>query len=287
MLPTILMASAAAALFGSADFMAGLASRRVSAAVVTALSYAVGLVVVAAAAALSPPMHVAGNDLLWSAVSSVAGVVGVVSLYAAFATGRLSIVAPLTAGIAAAGPAVFDIARGQHLSTPALAGRGLAIAAVVVVSAGHASQEGRATPQKAIGLAVLSGVSFAISITAISLVGKAAGLEPLLMQRALGTIALTPVALWLVYGAGKPVSSRPSRSTLGLGVVVGVVDATAMIVMLAAIRLGPLAIASVIAGLYPVVTILRAHFILGERMTRAEQVGVAMALAAVVLTTLP
>ena len=287
MLPTILLASAAAALFGSADFMAGLASRRVSAVIVTALSYGVGLIVVAGAALLSPPMHLAGNDLLWSAVSSVTGVVGVVSLYGAFATGRLSIVAPLTAGLAAAGPAIFDIARGAHLSALSLAGLVLAVAAVIVVSVGHAGQEGHDTPTKAIGLAVLSGASFAVSITAISLVGKAAGLEPLLMQRALGTVALTPVALWLVFGAGRPASSRPSRGTLGLGIVVGVVDATAMIVMLAAIRLGPLAIASVIAGLYPVATILLAHFILGERMTRAEQVGVAMALAAVVLTTLP
>ena len=45
--------------------------------------------------------------------------------------------------------------------------------------------------------------------------------------------------------------------------------------------------AAVIGGLYPVSTILLAHFILGERLTGGERVGVAMALAAVVLTTLP
>ena len=286
MLATILTAAGSAALFGSADFMAGLASRRIPAVVVTAISYAVGLAVVGAVALLSPPMTVNGPDLAFSAVSSVTGVVGVVTLYAAFATGRLSIVAPLTAGISAAGPALFDIARGARLSVLSISGLVLAIVAVVVVSAGHAPREGGARPTRAIALAVVSGVSFAISIVALSLVGHAAGLAPLLMQRVLGTAALVPVALWLVFARSRPSSRRPDRRTLAMAGTVGVVDATAMIVLLLSIRLGPLAVASVISGLYPVVTIVLAHFILEERMTVAERVGITMALGAVVLTAL-
>ena len=288
MVPTILAAATAAALFGGADFMAGLASRRVSAVVVAALSYGAGLVVVGAVALLSPPMHLAGQDLRWCVVSSAAGVVGVVALYAALAAGRLSIVSPLTAGLAAAGPALFDIARGARLQVTALAGLTLAVVAVVVVGAGHSERERKDMPLAAIVLAVVAGTSFAVSIVALSLVGVAAGLAPLLMQRTLGVVVLTPVALFLLFGRRGRANPLPDRRTLALAVAAGLVDSMATMARLAAIRLlGPLAVAAVIGGLYPVSTILLAHFILGERLTAGERVGVAMALAAVVLTTLP
>ena len=79
----------------------------------------------------------------------------------------------------------------------------------------------------------------------------------------------------------------PTRRILGIALGAGLVDAVATILLLGAIRSGPLAVASVLGGLYPVGTILLAHYILGERMTDKERVGVAMALAAVILVALP
>jgi drug/metabolite transporter (DMT)-like permease len=57
--------------------------------------------------------------------------------------------------------------------------------------------------------------------------------------------------------------------------------------MITAIRIGPLAVASVVGALYPVATILLARGVLGERLKRHQAIGVVMALAAVVLTALP
>jgi uncharacterized membrane protein len=285
---TIVLATLAAGLFGGADFMAGIASRRTPAVVVTALTYGAGLLVVGAAALAAGPMVMTPSSWTWSAVSSVAGVIGVVTLYAAFGTGRLSIVAPITAGLAAGGPAAFDLLGGAQLKWTSLAGLVLAIAAVIVVSVGHPDEDRSDMPGKAVAYAVVSGSAFAVSIVALSLVGPAAGLAPLLFQRTLGIVVLTPVALFMIFG--RPAARRtslPERSTVGIALGAGLVDACATMSLLAAIRSGPLAVAAVLGGLYPVGTILLAHFILGERMTGKERVGVAMALAAVVLTTLP
>ena len=67
----------------------------------------------------------------------------------------------------------------------------------------------------------------------------------------------------------------------------GVLDAGANMAILSAIRIGPLAVASVVGGLYPVVTMLLARMLLGERLKRHQALGVALALVAIVLTALP
>lgn len=46
---------------------------------------------------------------------------------------------------------------------------------------------------------------------------------------------------------------------------------------------GPLAIVSVLASLYPAVTVLLAYQVLGERVRRTQQTGIGILLAAVVL----
>jgi drug/metabolite transporter (DMT)-like permease len=63
----------------------------------------------------------------------------------------------------------------------------------------------------------------------------------------------------------------------------GALDAIANITMLAAIRIGPLAVASVLGSLYPIATILLARFVLKERLHWAQRAGVALALAAVLM----
>lgn len=284
---TIVLAVAAAALFGGADFMAGLASRKTPAVVVTAMTYAAGLLVVGGWALAGPPMVVTGADTVWIAVSAVTGVLGVVTLYAAFGTGRLSIVAPLTAGLAAAGPAAFDIARGARLTWTAGAGMVLAVAAIVVVSMGHPDEGGTDSRVHALIYAVVSGSAFAVSISGLSMIGHAAGMAPLLAQRLLGIVALTPIAALLLMRREPGRTPLPARRVVATAIVAGLVDSVATITFLAAIRSGPLALAAVLGGLYPVGTILLAHFFLGERMTAKERIGVGMALAAVVLTALP
>jgi drug/metabolite transporter (DMT)-like permease len=66
-------------------------------------------------------------------------------------------------------------------------------------------------------------------------------------------------------------------------VVVGVIDMAATVAYLTAIDIGPLAIAAILASLYPVVTTILAAFILRERISPIHAVGILAAGAAVVL----
>ncbi len=48
----------------------------------------------------------------------------------------------------------------------------------------------------------------------------------------------------------------------------------------------PIGLAAALTGLYPIVTMLLARFVLGERLPRLGQVGVALALLGIVLISI-
>ena len=278
---TALLGTATAALFGGSDFLGGLASRRASALSVTGVVYALGVVIFAIGVAVVRPTAVTQSDLWWGAGSGIAATVGVLSLYAALAIGRMGIVAPITAAIAGSGPAIFDLVRGSSVGPAQLLGLVLALAAVIVVSTiTHPEDEHAMTPA-ALALSAASGVGFAVSLIFLSFTNPTSGLAPLLTSRVVGA-AILGVALLV-----RRRTVVLDRGSAKLALFGGVLDAAANITMLAAIRVGPLAVASVVGSLYPVTTILLARAVLHERMHRMQIVGVSLALAAVVLTALP
>jgi drug/metabolite transporter (DMT)-like permease len=278
---TALLASAGAALFGSGDFLGGFASKKSPALAVSAVMYAVGTVLFVALVAVVRPLGVSAGDYAWAASCGVFGTIGVLALYAALATGRMSVVAPLTAGLAGAGPAAFDLLRGTRVGVPSLAGIALALLAVVVVSTTKGTVEEHGMPTRAIVLSVLSGATFAVSLISLSLTGPASGFAPLLVARAVG-LALMCVALF-----ARRRSIHWDAGSVRFAALAGLLDAGANVAILSAIRIGPLAVAAVVGGLYPVMTMLLARVFLGERLKLHQAFGVAIALAAVVLTALP
>ena len=282
---TVLLGTATAALIGSADFLGGLASRKRPALLVSGVMYATGVVLFAALLLAVRPVAVGGADVLLGVLSGVFGTVGVFALYKALAIGRMSVVAPLTAALSGAGPAAYDLARGSHVSTPGLIGLGLALVAVVVVSTTTGTVDEHGMPPRAVALSVLAGSMFACSLIVLSMTAHASGFAPLLVARAVGT-TLFGIALF-VRRRDTPAAGGDGGEAVRMAVLAGVLDATANVAILSAIRIGPLAVAAVVGGLYPVATILLARVVLTERLKRHQMVGVALALIAVVLTALP
>ncbi len=276
---TILLASTTSLLFGCSDFLGGLASRRDSAFAVTANAHLIGLAILAVAVVVFPAAYGA-SDLAWGAAAGVSGGIGVAALYGALAVGRMGVVAPLTAALSGSLPALYDLLRGTTLRPLSLVGLAIALVAIVVVSASGDPDERAEMPARAVGLAVLAGVGFTGSFIFFSLAGKTSGLMPLLAARAVSVTMLMAVTFARRGTAKLAGDARPSA--LGAGVL----DAAANVTMLAAIRIGPLAVASVLGSLYPVVTILLARFVLGERLRPVQRAGVILALAAVMLTAI-
>lgn len=278
---TALISTATATLFGSADFLGGVASRKAPALVVSAIMYAVGVLIFPLVLLVVRPTAVTPADVAFGSVAGVVGMIGVLSLYAALAIGRMSIVAPITAALGGAGPAAFDLLRGQHVGAAGLIGMALAIVSVIIVSTTTGTVEEHGMPPQAVALSILAGTCFATSLIALSMTAPASGLAPLLVARVVGAIG---------FGIALLVRRRDltwHAGSMWTAVLTGVLDATANVTMLTAVRIGPLAVASVVGGLYPVATMLLARAFLAERLKRHQVAGVALALVAVVLTALP
>jgi len=275
----VLLACTTAALFGFSDFLGGTASRRDSAFAVTANAHLLGVAIFAVAVLVFPAPH-STRDLVWGAVAGVSGGLGVACLYAALAAGRMSIVAPVTAALSGAIPAVVDLARGTRVGPYSIAGIALALVAIVVVSMNAHPDDRADMPPRAIVLSLLAGVGFAACFLSFAATAPTSGLWPLLAARATSALMLGGVTL---LRRGRMGVVREARlATYGAGAL----DTMANVTMLAAIRIGPLAVASVLGSLYPVMTILLARIVLGERMRWLQRAGVAVALVAVVLTAL-
>jgi len=282
---TVLLALTTSLLFGVGDFLGGIATRRDTAYAVTGTSHLFSIVLLGIAVLLLPAAQPTSADLLWGAVSGLSGVIGVISLFTALAVGHMSIVAPITAALSAAMPALFDLATGTQLSPVTLAGMALALAAIVIVSIAPDDQvhlpAHEYRPRKALAFSVLSGVGFSGAFIAFSFTEPASGLTPLLAARAV-SIPIA-VALAFLLGRGFPVGRPALPAALGAGFT----DALANVTMLTAIRLGPLAIASVLGSLFPIIVVVLARVFLGERLTWLQRAGVGIAMVAVVLSALP
>ncbi|HET6352447.1 MAG TPA: EamA family transporter [Coriobacteriia bacterium] len=248
---------------------------------VTATSHGLALLIFGVLVVLVPAPSSA--PALWSgAAAGVFGGIGVSALFAALARGRMSVVAPVTAALSGSLPALYDLARGQHLGTAPIAGLVLALVATITVSAtAHPEDDGtHALPPAALALAVLSGVAFAGAFISFSFAPHDSGFWPLLAARItsfamLGTVTLARRRT-LALDAGARSKALAS----------GVLEASANVTMLWSIRLGPLAVASVLGSLYPVMTLLLARVVLKEKLHGLQRAGVGLALVAVILTAL-
>lgn len=281
---TVLLALSTSLLFGVGDFLGGVATRRDSAYAVTGTSHLVSMFLLGVAVLFFPPDALLPADLLAGGLSGLSGVIGVIALFSALAVGRMSIVAPITAALSAALPAVFDIATGTHLSLLTAGGMVLALAAIIIVSIAPDDPshviEHEYIPRRALVLALVSGVGFAGAFIAFSFTSAESGLTPILAARAVSVPVAAVLAMRL--GRGFPVGRPVLAATVGTGIT----DALASVTMLVSIQLGPLAVASVLGSLYPVVVAILARAFLGERLTLLQKVGVGVAMAAVLLSSL-
>ncbi len=271
----LLLALLSALTYGAADFLGGIASKRAATAVVVLLSQVAGLALLAclvpfAGGKLYP------SDIALGLAGGAFGSIGVGALYAALAAGRMGIVSPITAVIAASIPVLWGLGSGERPAPLALAGVACAFVAVALVSANP--ETGRFTLRApGVPLAFLSGLAFGGFFIVLARGHADGGLWTLAAIRA-GSIVLTGL-----YVVARRVRIAPERAVLPTILLAGALDMSANALYVFAARGGLLSIVAVIASLYPAATVLLARFILHERFAPLQTAGFGFAAGAVAL----
>ncbi len=264
---------ASAIAWGAGDFGGGWASRRAPVLAISLVVQVVGFFVYVALATVAREPTPEPATIAISVAAGVVVTIGIIGLYQGLAVGRMGVVAPVTGLIAALLPVVVGIARDGLPSTAVLSGIVLALVAVVMVS----RVPGAGGSRSGLEFALVAGVGIgAFNILAGELPdGQVFG--PLVVIK---TAAATVIVAILVVG--RRTWRMPPR-LVGIGVAVGLFDMVGNACYVLATQAGRLDVAATLSSLYPVTTILLAVAFLGERVTRSHALGIAAAIAGIVL----
>jgi drug/metabolite transporter (DMT)-like permease len=271
----IVLALAASACWGVADFFGGLQSRRLSALTVVLGVQAAGLLIAGAAVLITGKPVPGGEDAAWALAAGLAGVLGLTCFYRALAVGTMSIVAPISStGVAL--PVLVGLAGGDHLSLVQTAGLGCAIVGVLLAGR-EAGDEAAPSARLGVLLALAAAVGFGTYFVGAAEAADGGVLWTLVLAR----VAAIPVLAAIATAAGAP--PVPPRGVARRLFVIGALDLAATGLYAAATTEGLLAVVSVLGALYPVSTVLLARAVLGERLSPVQGAGVGAALAGVAL----
>jgi drug/metabolite transporter (DMT)-like permease len=273
----ILLALAAALLYGGSDFGGGLASRRLGSLRVSVVGSAAATVLTWATLILVGGPGPSLRAVAWGLASGLAGGAGTLVLYRGLARGQMSVVGPLSAVGAAVVPVAAGVALGERPSLLSVAGVLVALPAIVLVAA-SGSVRGKLGAGLFDGLA--AGLAFGILFIGLAQAGRHAGLWPVASEQT-GTLLIT---LAIAVKTREPL--RIPLRAAGLPVLVGASGMAATLAYFYATHFSMLAIAAVLVSLYPGVTVLLARTLLHERFTPAQRAGLglcALAIAAIAL----
>jgi drug/metabolite transporter (DMT)-like permease len=172
-------------------------------------------------------------------------------------------------------PVLWGLATGDRPSPVQVAGVVCAVIGVALASQEH--QEGSRRVASGVGLALLAAIGFGCYFPPMHAAGK--------VDFWWATLVFRTTTLLLVASA--VAVSRPAlrmrRRDLVVCMLVGIGDTLGNILFAASSRSGLVSLTSVLASLFPIVTIVLAALILRERVAPAQRLGVVLTLTGVLL----
>jgi len=318
-------ALAAALLYGSADFLGGMATRHAHVLSVLLVSSTAGMAVTVGAALLAGGSPQAAG-IAWGACAGAAGGVGFMFFYAGLAAGPMSVVAPLSALVSTVLPIAVALAEGERPGSRVYAGALVCVAAIVLVSSGGTEaaepvapaatgrdgtsgrpgtrltvpsrqvaglpgpvapvREGRRAVRRTAARGIGYGFAAGVAFGMFFLFIRNGGESGALWPVAVARAAGTLVVLAAAAGTRVGPLRWPQNGRVFLAALgAGVLDASANVCYVLATRAGLFALAVVLTSLYPGVTVLLARVVLGERMNWPRRAGLALAAAGILLVT--
>jgi drug/metabolite transporter (DMT)-like permease len=263
------LALLASLLWGTADFLAGRASRTHPAVLVAFVGQAAGLV------ALGVILAFHGADagaVVPGALSGAVGAIAVLTFYRALALGSMSVVAPIVATSAIV-PVIAGVLDGERPGALQWIGVAAALSGVALASReppGTARDAGAA-----LRLALLAALAIGLALVFLGAAADHDALTGVTVARAVAV----PILAVLVLGT----RARVARRALPRLAVIGLLDTGANTAFAIATTGGLLSLVAVLGGLFPVVTVALAYFLLHERLQPVQRAGVLLALAGIPL----
>lgn len=264
----------AAVAYGLSDFTGGLLSRRGGAWAVSLIGQITGgsLVLLLTLVTDGSPTRA---DLAWSLLAGLGNGFGTAFLYRGLSSGRMGVVAPVSAVGSVLVPVAVGVASGERPGQLVWMGIVLALPAIWLVS----REPSDAASPNGSGLldGVLAGLGFGTLFAALAQIPEEAGFLPLALNQLVAGVAIVGVAL-LLRRDWVP----RNRYAVG-GMLSGALGALATGAFLVATQGGYLTVTSVVTSLYPAFTVLLAATVLREHVHRAQGVGLALCAGAVAL----
>jgi drug/metabolite transporter (DMT)-like permease len=272
----IALALGASLSWGLGDFLGGLKSRTLHVLTVLVVSQVAGMAAALTWVAASDDGVPGWPSILLGIGAGASGCLGIASLYRGMAIGAMGIVAPISA-VAAVIPFAVGIGSGERPGALQVVGIVVALGGVAVASREPAHLGGGRAD--GIGLALLAALGFGLYFVFADRAAHES--VPYAVATARGASLLLALVAALAVGA----SLRPGRAALPVLAAVGLCDVGANMLFSLATTRGYLSVVSVLAALYPVVTVGLAALVLHERVARTQRLGVVGALAGAAMIT--
>ena len=266
-------------LWGTADFFGGHFTRRMPSVVVVLISQAIALLLILPTVWIFGGFDDPSGYFWWGVAAGIVGPVGLVSFYWALSIGTMGVVSPIAAtGIVV--PVAWGLVDGERPSTMQFAGIVVGFVGVVLAGGPDVPREdvdARQLHAKSIVLALIAALGFGASFVCLNGGGEFSVGMTLVVQRSTSVALMVIPVVLITRLVGLRMRDLPGLAGVGAG------DAAANGAFAWSSSLGLLSVTSVLGSLYPVATLLLARTILGERLTRLQGYGVALALAGIVL----
>jgi drug/metabolite transporter (DMT)-like permease len=275
-----LLAILSSILWGSADFFGGKLSKRYQAIAVTAVSQAFGLligitIILVSSSWLRPNLSWDGY-FLSGVCAGLLGFIGLVAFYSGLATGRMGVVAPISA-LSVLIPLTIAFINGEKPSSAQLLGMGIALTGAVFAS-GPELKGGLAV--KPIVFAVIAAFGFGAAVAFIAKGSASSAIMTMTTMRfSTFIVALFLFARFRTLGGFK-------KKDLPVLIGIGGADFIANLLLGVATTKGLVSLAVVLGSLYPIVTALLAFKILHERLHKIQYVGIGFAIVGVAVISL-
>jgi len=248
------------------------------------LSHAVSLAILLGAVWWRGDAFPHGAALAWGLVAGVTAGIALACFYVALSRGAMGASAALSGLLAAAIPAAVSVSAEGSPGMMRLVGFLVAGAAIWLIAAGE-NPEAKSADKGTVWLAIVAGVGFGIYFVALKFANSAGVIWPLATCR-VGSLSVCSLLVGAMAFMAGEAPVRLTRMAVVWALVAVLLDTSGNLLFVAATRAGRLDVAAVLASLYPASTILLAAWMLRERPTRRQGLGMAVAVAAVVMITI-